>query len=98
MLCSNGGNKKSVFKGGIGHGWIQKYHQDAYGHDKDFIVHNTKKMPVPKYYDKIYDTIDADHMAAIKSQRSVDAQPKNSAQLRARAEITHARMNRKVQV
>lgn len=99
MLVSNGGNKESVYKGGIGAGWINQFHRDVYGHDmKDFVVMKTKKVPVPKYYDKIYDTIDSDHMAWIKGRRVREATPLNDAQLHARASVAHARMYRKVQV
>lgn len=85
-------------KPAIGLKWLHAYSDDIYGHDKDFVVLKGRKLPVPKYYDKIYDTIDGDHLASIKSKRKLDATPKDNAQLRARARITHARMYRKAEV
>lgn len=84
--------------GGIGSGWLRKYHQDIYGADKDFVILRTKKMPSPKYYDQIYDTIDSDRLESLKAKRQHDATPLTNAQLRARAKNTHARIIAKSQL
>ena len=83
-------------KGGIGAQWINKYHADIYGHDKDFLVMRGKKMKPTKYYDKIYDKINTAHMAEIKEQRIENRPEITDDQLRAREKIARARtINRK---
>ncbi|AXH74210.1 MAG: replication initiator protein [Microviridae sp.] len=78
--------------------WIEKYYADIYGADKDFLVWRTKKLKPPAYYDKIYDNIDNDRLSFLKAKRKTDAQPATSAQLRARAKNTHARLIARTQV
>lgn len=82
----------------IGREWLEKYHGDIYNADKDFLVLRGKKLKPPKYYDKIYDIIDHDRMSSIKSQRILNAEPMTNDELRARAEITHARISSKTQI
>ena len=38
----------AVMSKGLGLAWINKYHRDVYPHD--FVVHNGRKYPVPRYY------------------------------------------------
>ena len=52
---------------GIGYEWITRYYKDVY--PSDFIIHDGKKHPVPKYYDKIYEAIDPDGMARVREAR-----------------------------
>lgn len=82
----------------IGRRWIEKFHGDIYGADKDFVVVKNKKMPSPKYYDKIFDTIDNDRLESLKAKRQQDAKPLDNAQLHARAKNTHARIIAKTQL
>lgn len=82
----------------IGREWLEKYHGDIYNADKDFLVLRGKKLKPPKYYDKIYDIINHDRMSSIKSQRILNAEPMTNDELRARAEITHARISSKTQI
>lgn len=85
-------------KPAIGLRWLQKYHGDIYNADKDFVILKNKKMPAPKYYDKIYDTIDSDRLESLKSKRQLNATSLDNAQLRARAKNTHARLLNKSQM
>ncbi|QXP08212.1 MAG: replication initiator protein [Arizlama microvirus] len=78
--------------------WMHKYHADIYGHNKDTIVQNTKKLKPARYYDRIYDRINPDHMAEIKQERIAKHIELTDNQLRARAEITHARKIMKTQI
>jgi len=82
----------------IGRTWIEKYHQDIYGGDKDNFHHQGKTLRPPKYYDKIYDITHNDHLEAIKAKRRQNATGHTYQELRARAEITRARKKLKTQV
>lgn len=82
----------------IGKEWLQQYHGDIYNANKDFVLHKGRKLRPPKYYDKIYDTIDFDRMQAIKHQRIANSEGMTNAELRARAEITRARITAKTQI
>jgi len=85
-------------KPAIGREWIEKYHQDIYGHDKDFLIMRGNKMKPAKYYDKYYDTIQPAHMAEIKEQR-IDNRPEiTDNELRAREKIARARIINRQQV
>ena len=55
---------------GIGRRFFDKYKSDLY--PKDFITHNGKKFKAPKYYDKIYDSIDPESLDKIKNKRKLD--------------------------
>lgn len=75
----------------IGKTWIQKFHGDIYNADKDHIVVKGKKQKAPSYYDKIYDTINPEHMAIIKAKRYQATQGLSDQELRAHAENARAR-------
>lgn len=52
---------------GIGYEWFQRYHSDVF--PCDFMVHGGKKFPVPRYYTKLLERMDADSAEAVKAQR-----------------------------
>lgn len=80
----------------IGKTWLHKFHADIYSGDKDFIYIRGQRMKPAKYYDRLYDQINNDHMEAIKSKRQQEYEPQTEQTLRARAKIAHARtFNRK---
>jgi len=85
-------------KPAIGREWFDKYNQDIYGHDKDFIVVNTEKRKPARYYDKIYDLVNPEHMKKIKLIRVDNHEPQTVEQNRARAQITRARKLYKTQM
>lgn len=64
---------------GIGRGWIEKYISDVYPGDKVVVRQGVIGRP-PKYYDKIYDCVDPEKFAIIKSRRLIAAKdsPDNS--------------------
>lgn len=84
--------------GGIASGWIHKYHQDIYGHDKDQLHLNGKAFKPARYYDKIYDSINPSHYEKIKKSRIDNTQEMTEDHLRARAAITRARKTYKSQI
>ena len=75
----------------IGKEWLTRYHADIY--NKDYLVMRGKKMRPPKYYDKIYDTIDPIHMEQVKQTRIANAQPRTDNQNRAREKNARARLS-----
>ena len=56
-------------KPGIGASWFEKYGVTDVYDSGDFIVINGVKYSTPRYYDKLYERLDADALASIKSQR-----------------------------
>lgn len=82
----------------IGRTWIEKYHRDIYGGDKDSIQLQTKKLRPAKYYDKIYDIINNDHMQYIKAKRRENTEGNTNDELRAREKINNARAIFKTQI
>lgn len=94
---SNGGGK-ALIKGGIGAQWLRTYHQDIYGHNKDFFYTAGKKLRPPRYYDKIYDSIDNEHMEEIKAIRRRNSTGLTSQELHTRDKIAHARTTVKRQL
>lgn len=56
---------------GLGSTWLDRFTDDAYTHD--YIVHNGRKYPVPKYYDRRKEKTDPDKIAAIKEERAITA-------------------------
>jgi len=82
----------------IGRSWIEKYHGDIYGHDKDALMIRGKKMRPTKYYDKIYDRIDPDHMEYIRHQRIEKLTHPDDNTLRAREENARARVITRKQI
>lgn len=60
---------------GIAHDWFQKYCSDVY--PIDFVVINDKiKARPPRYFDNLYDVIDADSMVRIRADRRERADKK----------------------
>lgn len=52
---------------GLGKGWFDLYLEDVYPHD--YVVHDGKKHKVPRAYDNLFEAIDPNCMAKIKSKR-----------------------------
>lgn len=52
---------------GLGKGWLEKYHTDAY--PKDFVTSKGKVFRVPKYYDRIFDDWKPEVMKVLKERR-----------------------------
>lgn len=82
----------------IGRTWIEKYHGDIYNADKDAIRYKGKALRPPKYYDKIYDTINSTHMEKIKALRIEKHEPETENERRAREQITRARIIQRTQI
>lgn len=82
----------------IGKEWITKYHSDIYAGNKDLIRIKNRKMKPAKYYDKIYDSINPQHLEEIKKLRVENAIQLTPSELRAREDITRARTFSKSQV
>lgn len=78
--------------------WLQRYHGDIYAHEKDSLYMRGKKMRPTKYYDKLYDIINPEHMAKIKEKRKTDTPKLTTDELRAREKIAHARTFNKTQI
>lgn len=78
--------------------WLRQYDSDVYGNNKDYIVMRGKKMKPPKYYDKIYDTIDPHHMQYIKIEREINHTKLKTEELRTHEKITRARMKKKTEI
>lgn len=78
-------------KPAIGRTFIEKFYSDIYHADKDFLFMRGQKMRPPRYFDKIYDTIDPDRFASIKKQRYDNTEGLTNIELDARARIACAR-------
>lgn len=79
-------------KGAIGKAWLHQYHQDIYSHDKDFLVLRNKELKPPKYFDRLYDTINPEHLARIKEKREKKATRYTLNELRAHEDRARARL------
>lgn len=81
----------SSLKPGIGYGWFERYHSDVF--PCDYLVHDGKKFPVPRYYSDLLDKWDAPAFQVVKRKRLMQARarkahPDNSARrLRDRWEL-----------
>lgn len=78
------GNRKPPFatmsrRPGLGHEWFDKYCDEVY--PDDFVVHEGKEVPVPRYYDKLLErknpllaqaVVDTRVMRARRNRRSPD--------------------------
>jgi hypothetical protein len=95
---SNGGGKNSTWKGGLGATWLRQYHQDIYNINKDSVIIRGRKIRPPKYYDKIYDTINPTKLESIKENRLANHDLITPEELRARETITRARIIHRTQV
>jgi len=55
---------------GIGREWIEKYHDEVY--KEDTLVYGLGKLTKPpRYYDKVYKQIDAEHLEECQSERRI---------------------------
>lgn len=97
---SLGGGRKAgrPGAGAIGKAWLTKNHNDIYSHDKDFLVMRNQKMKPPKYFDRIYDTINPERLARIKTKRKEERENQTLEELRAHEAITRARIIQRKQV
>lgn len=53
----------------IGKGWFEKYFKDCY--PSDYLVVNGRKIPVPKYYDKLFEKMDSYNYLCQKNYRRI---------------------------
>lgn len=58
-------------KPGLGKAWIDKWHKPVY--ENDSVIINGKESRPPKYYDKIYELLDPEHMERIRKERKYKA-------------------------
>ena len=77
---------------GIGADWYHRYAADF--HARDFAVHDGKRFPVPKYYDRLLERADPDSLARLKEERELSVIPFRSdntpARLAVKAEVAAA--------
>jgi hypothetical protein len=83
-------------KPGIAHDWFQKYKSDCL--PSDFITINGKKLPIPKYYTRLYEITNPVEMAIINQKREEHFE-KNKAEftpkrLAVKKQVMKARMSR----
>jgi len=71
----------------IGRTWIEKYHQDIYGGDRDQFHHQGKTLRPPKYYDKLFEAKSPDEFEHLKSERVNRAQARYLDNTQTRLEI-----------
>lgn len=82
----------------IGREWLLKYHADIYASNKDAVVLRGQRLRPPKYYDKIFDTINPTKLKTIKEKRQQQHVEISNGELRAREIITRARQIRRQQI
>lgn len=82
----------------IAAGWLRKYSMDVYGHDKDAVRIQGRSQKPPKYYDNYLKATDEDRYAAIKLLRYEASEGLTDQELRARADIAHARNKLKTEI
>lgn len=56
---------------GIGGDWYKKYKNDCY--PSDYLIHEGKKLPIPKYYDRMLETEEESRLRRIKFKRKMHA-------------------------
>jgi len=61
---------------GIGAYWFQKYGNKMY--EKDFIIHDGKRFPIPAFYDKLFRIEFPETLSRIKKERRVNAQQRQA--------------------
>lgn len=95
MHCSNGGNSKSVWKGGIGRQWFDKFKDEVFPLDR--VVVNGAEAKPPRYYDKM---LSEEDFAWIKKCRLEKAYLRlddcTPARLAVREKVTEARLSFKI--
>lgn len=67
-IMSRGGRKA----GGIGNGWIKKYHSDVYPWDE--VITNGKPARPPRYYDRYIENNDRDTYEVIRKKREEESE------------------------
>lgn len=78
--------------------WLPQFHGDIYNNDKDFLVMRGKEMKPPKYFDRLFDTIDSAKMQKIKEKRVRERKNLPLEELRAHEKITRARIIQRKQI
>ena len=58
---------------GIGRGWYERYASDFHTHD--YAVHDGRRFPVPKYYDRLLEGSNPDRLAELREDRELRALP-----------------------
>ncbi|WNK14325.1 MAG: replication initiator protein [Microvirus sp.] len=80
---------------GIGHDWLTKYVKDAY--PSDFLVHETRKVSVPRYYDSLFERMDGDLEGVRAARRKLGrafAADRTPERLAVREQVKLARVGR----
>lgn len=81
---------------GIAFEWYATYKADLY--PKDFITHDTKKFPVPKYYDRCLEREDMEQIQELKAKRVKAAKKRSSdntpERLKVREECKRQQLNK----
>lgn len=85
-------------KSAIGKEWLTKNHGDIYNADKDFLAMRDQKLKPPKYFDRLYDTINPARLEKIKKRRKEERTELSLQELRAHEKITRARTIQRKQV
>ena len=67
--CMSTGTKETR---GLGYGYYQKYKDEIF--NNDFIIHDSKKFPVPEYYNKLLEQEDPLFLEEIKNNRVEQAE------------------------
>lgn len=52
---------------GLGREWYEQYKSDCF--PSDYLIHETKKMAIPRYYDRIFECENPEEYATIKQRR-----------------------------
>ncbi|WNK14587.1 MAG: replication initiator protein [Microvirus sp.] len=80
---------------GIGHGWFQRFGSDAIR--GDFCISNGRKVPLPKYYDRLLERTDPARLNELKEGREAQSlihrEERHYKRLAVRAEVAQARVN-----
>jgi len=68
---------------GVGRTFIDKYYREVYSIDS-VIQRNNLRLKPPKYYDKVYDTINPGHLKEVKKARAAKIKPQEQQRYRLR--------------
>lgn len=80
---------------GIARDWFLKFKNDL---NKDFITVNGIKMRPPKYYDKLFESLDDDNFCFIKTKRSQSIDTSDPEFTRERLDVKHDIKKRKLKL
>ncbi|AXH77650.1 MAG: replication initiator protein [Microviridae sp.] len=78
----------------IGRDWFDTFSGDVY--PSDFVVIDGKRHRPPKYYDKLFESLDAEHLEYIKDMRNIKAQRFNDENTRSRLDVREQVFARKI--